>query len=117
MSENAVGALLVMSHVSVPVTETCMLTLSNLSCIEEMYSRIEDVNVAVLQLANLEMSPRMERMLVGCLCNLSCPKNNQGRLVEEGCVRVIARIIDARRRRRPSPRAARSTRCGCAPRR
>ena len=73
-----------------------------LSFLEEMYSRIEDVNVAVLQLANLEMSPRMERMLVGCLCNLSCPKNNQGRLVEEGCVRVIARIIDALQ---PTPEA------------
>ena len=67
VSENAVAALLSMSTSSVQIMETCLLGLSNLSCIDEMYGRIEDVNVAVLQLSNFNMSPRMEQMLIGCL--------------------------------------------------
>ena len=63
--------------VSVPVTETCMLTPSNLSCIEEMYSRSR-TSTSPFQLANLEMSPRMERML-NAACATSCPRTTRAR--------------------------------------
>ena len=92
---SAVPALLNMASASIHAMETILLTLCNLSCVEDMYSHIEDLNTAIVQLSNFSMSARMEQMLVGCLCNLSCLKNNQGRLVEEGAVRIVNRIFRA----------------------
>ena len=92
---SAVPALLNMASASIHAMETILLTLCNLSCVEDMYSHIEDLNSAIVQLSNFSMSGRMEQMLVGCLCNLSCLKNNQGRLVEEGAVRIVNRIFRA----------------------
>lgn len=95
MQASAVPALLNMASASIHAMETILLTLCNLSCVEDMYSHIEDLNSAIVQLSNFSMSGRMEQMLVGCLCNLSCLKNNQGRLVEEGAVRIVNRIFRA----------------------
>ena len=90
--QGAVGSLLAVSTSSVQLMEVVLMALLNLSCVDERYSRIDEVNDAVLHLSGFSMNGRMETMLVSCICNLTALKNNQARLVEEGCVRLLARI-------------------------
>ncbi|KAJ1445719.1 armadillo-type protein [Pelagophyceae sp. CCMP2097] len=101
-----VGALLGMAAASMARMEVILVALCNLSCVEEMYPRLEDMNAAVAHLANFALSERLEVMLVGCLANLSCLKDNQGRLVEEGAVGIVAQLI-GRDAAGAEPRAAR----------
>jgi hypothetical protein len=88
----AVGALLSVSTSSIQLMEVVLMALLNLSCVDERFSRIDEVNDAVLHLSTFSMNARMEKMLVSCICNLTALKNNQARLVEEGVVRLLTRI-------------------------
>jgi len=88
----ATGALLAVSTSSIQLMEVVLMALLNLSCVDERYSRIDEVNDAVLHLSTFSMNVRMEKMLVSCICNLTALKNNQARLVEEGVVRLLTRI-------------------------
>ncbi|GMH92965.1 hypothetical protein TrVE_jg7750 [Triparma verrucosa] len=90
--QNCVPALLSMSTSSIQLMEVVLTSCLNLSCTRLRYGRIDEVNDAVIHLSGFSMNVKMERMLVGAICNLTALKNNQARLVEEGVVRELIRI-------------------------
>lgn len=61
--QGAVGSLLAVSTSSVQLMEVVLMALLNLSCVDERYSRIDEVNDAVLHLSGFSMNGRMETML------------------------------------------------------
>ena len=89
---DAVASLLAVSSCSIQLMGVVLMALLNLSCVEKRYTRIDEVNDAIIHLAGFSLTPFMEKMLVSCICNLTALKNNQARLVEEGCVRLLTRI-------------------------
>ncbi|GMI12582.1 hypothetical protein TrLO_g12999 [Triparma laevis f. longispina] len=90
--QNCVPALLSMATSSIQLMEVVLTSCLNLSCTKLRYARIDEVNDAVIHLSGFSMNVKMERMLVGAICNLTALKNNQARLVEEGVVRELIRI-------------------------
>jgi len=72
--------------------EVVLTALLNLSTVPKRYSHIDQVNDAVLHLSGFSMNASMESILVSTINNLTGLRNNQARLVEEGCVRILSRI-------------------------
>lgn len=72
----------------------CLKTILNLTSVPDKYARIEEVIDACLQMNTLEIKGEEERILfLSALCNLSAIRNNQIRLVESGCVRIVEAAI------------------------
>jgi hypothetical protein len=69
-----------------------IMTLLNLSCVEEKFPKIEEVDVAALDYTLWPLSNQMELLLLKCLCNLTGLKGNQARLIEDMLVENVASI-------------------------
>lgn len=67
----------------------CLQTLVNMSAVPDKYSRIEDVTEAAIYFTNLFLNEEQEILLLSVFCNLSSLRNNQLRLVEDGCLRIV----------------------------
>ena len=67
----------------------CLQTLVNMSAVHDKYSRIEDLTEAAIYFTNLFLNEEQEVLLLSIFCNLSSLRNNQLRLVEDGCLRIV----------------------------
>jgi hypothetical protein len=70
--------------------DICLKALLNISCIPDKFARIEDVTEALLYfVSHHTLTYEQEVLLLSALCNLSALKNNQLRLVEDGCLHLV----------------------------
>ena len=70
-----------------------MTTLLNLSCVADKYTKIEDINDAIILMNTLPLTEELDELILSALCNLSSLRGNQLRLVEDGCIKIIERLI------------------------
>lgn len=71
--------------------DLCLKVLLNLSCVSEKYARIEDISEAIAHFnhPNVSLTLDQDELVLSILCNLSALRNNQLRLVEDGCLKLI----------------------------
>jgi uncharacterized membrane protein YgcG len=74
----------------------CLQTLVNMSAVFDKYSRIEDVTEAAIFFTNLFLNEEQEILLLAIFCNLSSLRNNQLRLVEDGCLRIVEKYYKSK---------------------
>lgn len=76
------------------VYEVVLTAVLNLSCVAEKIPRIEELNEVLLQLFNYPKISESQLMLVlQTLCNLSALRSNQLKLVEDGCLKIVDKVI------------------------
>ncbi|GMI46689.1 hypothetical protein TrCOL_g1637 [Triparma columacea] len=92
VKQGAVPALLNLSQVSAQLMEVVMMALLNLSCVHGRYSKIDEVNDAVIHMGGSDLTARIEKLLISAIVNLTALKSNQARLVEENVLRILTRI-------------------------
>jgi hypothetical protein len=73
--------------------DVCLRAFLNLSCVAEKYPRIEEVSDALMHFNNFALTVENEILIASALCNLSAVKSFQLRLVEDGCLRFVERVI------------------------
>jgi len=71
VQDGIVPALVSLSTVTLQLMHVAILTLLHLSCVEERYSKVEEVDDAALQFSGYSLTPEMEVMLLKCLVNLT----------------------------------------------
>lgn len=77
--------------------DVCLKTLLNISCIPDKFARIEDVTEALLYFSSHNtLTLPQEILLLSALCNLSSLRNNQLRLVEDGCLKIVERYYKSK---------------------
>jgi hypothetical protein len=74
----------------------CLQTLVNMSAVNDKYSRIEDVTEAAIYFTNMFLNEDQEILLLSIFCNLSSLRNNQLRLVEDGCLRIVEKYYKSK---------------------
>lgn len=75
----------------------CLQALLNISCVNDKFSRIEDLTEALMYFNNLNnMEEEQEILLLSAFCNLSALRNNQLRLVEDGCLRIVEKYYGSK---------------------
>ncbi|CAM9405226.1 unnamed protein product, partial [Discosporangium mesarthrocarpum] len=96
MNEGGVPCLLAVIRTVPALGEICLKALINLSYVgTHTDSRLGELNDAALQLSGLiEEKESLERLLIQLLCNLSCFKSNQQKLVEDGAIRIVAKAAE-----------------------
>ena len=57
------------------------------------YTKLEDIHDAILAMNTLPLDEEQDKILLQTLCNLSALRGNQLRLIEDGVVRIIERLI------------------------
>lgn len=90
------GMLTALMHVAATcpdMVDICLQTLLNITSVAEKYARIEEVTDLLLQL-----SPHLARIshevaFLNILLNLSSLRNNQLRLVEDGCLKIVEKEL------------------------
>ena len=90
------GILTAVMHVVAACPEMvdiCLQMLLNITSVFEKYARIEEVTDLLLQLSPFLSSVNHEISFLTILLNLSSLRNNQLRLVEDGCLRVVERVL------------------------
>ena len=79
------------THITSSVPEcldVCLKILLNLSCTTDKFHRIEDITESLIFFSNFNLNLEQDQVILGALCNLSALRNNQLRLVEDGCLRI-----------------------------
>ncbi|CAM9454047.1 unnamed protein product, partial [Ectocarpus fasciculatus] len=71
----------------------CLKTLLNLSCVPEKFSRLEEVMETLMLLNGFPLTEDDDLLVISILCNLSSLRNNQLRVLEDGCMTVVERIV------------------------
>lgn len=69
---------------------TCLL---NLTCVNDKYTRIEEVTDAMLQLVGKKLTLAQESYVIKGLANLSALKSFQQRLLEDGCMTILDKAL------------------------
>lgn len=69
--------------------DVCLKILLNLSCTSDKFHRIEDITESLIFFSNFSLTLEQEYIILGALSNLSALRNNQLRLVEDGCLRIV----------------------------
>jgi hypothetical protein len=90
------GAAVTILHISLSCTElldTCLKSLLNLSCIPDKYSRVEDITEAIMYYVGTNLSLEQDELIMCTITNLSSLRNNQLRIVEDGCLKFVDRFI------------------------
>ena len=91
------GATIIVSHIASQSPETldiCISALLNLSCVPDRYSKIEEINDAILLINALpSLTETQDELILSTLCNLSALRGNQLRLVEDGCIKIVERLM------------------------
>lgn len=92
------GAAFTITHIASvcpDIIDVCLKILLNLSCVVDKYPRLEDVSEALMHFNTLPLTPNQDIIILCTLCNLSALRNNQLRLVEDGCLRIVERAISS----------------------
>lgn len=71
----------------------CLKTLLNLSCVPEKFSRLEEVMETLMLLNSFPLTEEDDLLVISILSNLSALRNNQLRVLEDGCMTVVERIV------------------------
>lgn len=90
------GVLIAVMHVvsTCPeMVDICLQILLNITSVTEKYPRIEEVTDLLLQISPFLTTINHEVSFLAILLNLSSLRNNQLRLVEDGCLRVVERVL------------------------
>jgi len=77
------------------VVEICLQVLVNISCVADIkeLSRVEDLTDALIHFNNIPLSEVQHILMMSALFNLSALKNNQLRLIEDGCLQLVDKAI------------------------
>lgn len=78
------------------VSDVGLKILLNLSCVPDKYSRIEDIIETLMNFSTIFLSEEGEHLVISILCNLSALRNNQLKLVEDGCLKLVDRILKSK---------------------
>jgi len=78
------------------VNDVGLRILLNLSCVPDKYSRIEDIIETLMHFSSTFLSEEGEHLVISILCNLSALRNNQLKLVEDGCLKLVDRILKSK---------------------
>lgn len=78
------------------VVDVGLKILLNLSCVPDKYSRIEDLVETLMHFSGVFLSEEGEHLVISILCNLSALRNNQLKLVEDGCMKLVDRILKSK---------------------
>ena len=90
VKEGAPFALVQIAQACPNILDVCLKTLLNISCVADKFNfRLEEVTDAVLHFSTIPLNDKEEILLMSAICNLSALKNNQLRLVEDGCLRAL----------------------------
>jgi hypothetical protein len=92
VKEGAPYALIQISLICPENTLTCLTALLNISCVTEKFARVEEVTEALLHFTT-GLREEEEIVWISALCNLSSLRNNQLRLVEDGILRFVERVM------------------------
>lgn len=92
VKEGAPYALIQIASICPENTLTCLTALLNISCVTEKFPRVEEVTEALLHFTT-GLTEDEEIVWISALCNLSSLKGNQLRLVEDGILRVVERVM------------------------
>jgi hypothetical protein len=90
------GILIAVMHVVAvcpDMVNICLQILLNITSVFEKYPRIEEVTDLLLQVSPYLTNISHEISFLTILLNLSSLRNNQLRLVEDGCLRVVERVL------------------------
>lgn len=71
--------------------DVCLKVLLNLSHVA--YPRLEEMTDALLHFNSLNLNESQLMILMQTMCNLSATKNNQLRLIEDGCLVIVENSI------------------------
>jgi hypothetical protein len=83
-------ALIRIAAICPDATDNALRALVNLSCVHEKFQRIEELNEVLFYFNDTAVLNDNQRLLLlSALCNLSAIRNNQLRLVEDGCLRIV----------------------------
>eukprot|EP01041_Mallomonas_annulata_P001580 gene1580-3053_t len=93
VKENAPYAIIQIAQAEPTCVEICLLTLLNLSCVADKYTRMEEVTDTLIHFTMLPLNDKEDIILVSAMCNLSALRNNQLRLVEDGCLRILEKTV------------------------
>ena len=72
--------------------DLCLLSLFNMSTVQDRFTRIEELTEVLMRLQNSLHNHAQEHMYLTVLCNLSAIRGNQLRMVEDGVQRVVDRV-------------------------
>ena len=72
--------------------DLCLLSLFNMSTVQDRFTRIEEMTEVLMRLQNSLHNHAQEHMYLTVLCNLSAIRGNQLRMVEDGVQRVVDRV-------------------------
>ena len=75
------------------MVDICLQILLNITSVQEKYGRIEEVTDLLLQLTPYLVTDSHEISFLTILLNLSSLRNNQLRLVEDGCLKIVEREL------------------------
>lgn len=90
------GAAVTMLHIALSCHElldNCLRTLLNLSCIPDKFARVEDITEAIMYYVGYNLSLEQDELIMCTITNLSSLRNNQLRIVEDGCLKFVDRFI------------------------
>ena len=90
------GMLTALMHVAATcpdMVDICLQTLVNITTVVEKYARIEEVTDLLLQLSPYLAKPSHEIAFLNILLNLSSLRNNQLKLVEDGCLKIVEKEL------------------------
>lgn len=88
--EGAPQALIRIAAICPDSIDLCLKALVNLSCVTDKFVRIEELNEVLFYFNDAAiLNDSQKLLLLSVLCNLSAVRNNQLRLVEDGCLRIV----------------------------
>lgn len=94
VKEGAPYALVQIASACPNIVDVCLKTLINISCVTERYTKMEEViDTLIIHFSTLHLSQSEDILLIAAMCNLSALRNNQLRMVEDGCMRAIERVL------------------------
>jgi hypothetical protein len=94
------GVPFVVTHVASTCPDTfeiCIKILMNITCVTDKFARIEDITEALMFFvnSNFTLTYEQEHLLLCAFRNLAALRNNQVRLVEDGCLKIVDRFFQS----------------------
>lgn len=94
------GVPFVVTHVASTCPDTfeiCLKILMNITCVTDKFARIEDLTEALMYFINMNLALTYEQelLLLTAFRNLAALRNNQLRLVEDGCLKIVDRFFSS----------------------
>ena len=94
------GASIIVSHIAkdsqtAEVVDICLYVLLNLSCVPDRFPKVEEINDAILSINYLPLTEKQDEIVLSVLCNLSALRGNQFRIVEDGLIKIVERVMSS----------------------